>query len=92
MFSRQVGNESVRNTKVSLILPRQNSDADSVLIHHRDIALLREVRCTTAGNVNAQFPTQPDGSTDLSIQLIEKQPPIIVDGNGGLPLLSATPL
>ena len=30
----------------------QNSDAESVLIHHRDIALFREVRRTTAGNVD----------------------------------------
>ncbi|KAF9649192.1 hypothetical protein BDM02DRAFT_3186490 [Thelephora ganbajun] len=43
-----------------------NSDADSALIHHRDIALLRE----------------PGGSIDLSAQLLERRPSITVDGDG----------
>lgn len=44
----------------------QNSDAESVLLHHQDIALLRE----TGRNV------------DLATQLLEKRPQIMVDGNG----------
>ena len=35
------------NVDASLILQYQNSDAESVLIHHQDIALLREVRSAT---------------------------------------------
>ena len=35
------------NIGVFLIFPCQNSNAESVLIHHRDIALLRKVRGTT---------------------------------------------
>ncbi|KAF9649188.1 hypothetical protein BDM02DRAFT_1945456 [Thelephora ganbajun] len=46
----------------------QNSDADSALIHHRDIALLRE----------------PGGDTDLFTQLLERRPLITVDEDGGL--------
>jgi len=45
----------------------RNSDAESVLLHHRDIARLRE----------------SGGSTDLSTLVFEARPPITVDGNGG---------
>ena len=55
IFSGWVGNETVGNVKASLMLPYQNSDADSVLIHHQDIALLHEVRRTTAGIVKCSF-------------------------------------
>jgi hypothetical protein len=54
-----------------------------VLIHHRDIALLRGVRHTTTGNVNRSLFVQPGDSTDLSVQVLEKRPQITVDGNGG---------
>ena len=50
--SRQAGTDGVRNVEAYLIFPYQNSDADSALIHHRDIALLREVRSKTMGSVN----------------------------------------
>ena len=49
-FSRQVATDSVRNVKASLTLVYQNSNAESVLIHHQDIAPLREVRGTATGN------------------------------------------
>lgn len=44
----------------------QNSDADSVLLHHQDISVLRKHA----------------GSVDLSSLLLETQPPITVDENG----------
>ncbi|KAF9785317.1 hypothetical protein BJ322DRAFT_824180 [Thelephora terrestris] len=45
-----------------------NSDANSVLLHHQDVALLREL----------------GGSADLPAQLFERRPQITVDENGGL--------
>lgn len=44
----------------------QNSDAESVLLHHRDITPLRE----------------PGSNLDLMTQLLEKRPQIMVDENG----------
>ena len=38
-----------------LIFLSQSSDADSVLIYHRDIALLHKVRSTTTGNIDCQL-------------------------------------
>ena len=40
------------SVKASLIPSCQNSNAESVLIHHRDIALLREVRRTATVDVS----------------------------------------
>ena len=54
-FFRQVGNENVRNASASLILSYQNSDADSVLIHHQDIALLLEVKPMIVGNISCSI-------------------------------------
>ena len=42
--------------EISLILSCQNSDAEFVVIHHRDITLLREVRHTATGDVSCSIP------------------------------------
>jgi len=51
--SGQVTDESTNNVDAPLTLPYQNSDAESVLMHHRDIALFREVRCLNTGIVGS---------------------------------------
>jgi len=51
-FSGQVADKSTNNVKAPLTLPYQNSDAESVLMHHRDIALFREVRSLITENVS----------------------------------------
>ena len=51
-FSRQAGTDGIANVEVCLTFPYQNSGANSALIHHRDFALLHEVRSKTAGSVN----------------------------------------
>lgn len=78
IFSRRVKNEDVRNIEVFLIIPCQNSDANSALIHHRDIVLLREVRRTAMGSANCPilhpgsrqhgpvYPTNREAATDHS--------------------------
>ena len=80
MFSRQVCEETIRNIKVYLTLLRQNSNAESVLLHYRDVALLRKVRGAAKRDVGCSiFSAQSGGSTSVCIQLPEERPPVGVD-------------
>ena len=75
----------IQKRQDSLIFLPQNSDANSMVAHNRDLALFRKVGRTISYNVSGLIFAQAGSGTGSL--LLSGQSSIIMDGNGGLYLL-----
>ena len=72
----------IQKRQDSLIFLPQNSDANSMVVHNRDLALFCKVGRAISYNVGGLISAQAGSGIDSP--LLSGQPSIIMDGNGGL--------